>query len=42
MTDDAFPDSERFAQRYEASGQAGPLAVEREALGSDYGGTEER
>ena len=39
MTDDALLDSERFAQRHEASGRAGPLAVEREALGSDYRAT---
>lgn len=39
MPGDELLDSERFAQRHEASGQAGPLAVEREALGSDYRAT---
>ncbi len=39
MTDDALLDSERFAERHEASGRSGPLAVEREALGSDYRAT---
>jgi cyclopropane fatty-acyl-phospholipid synthase-like methyltransferase len=36
MAETTAADAERFAQRFAASGQAAPRAVEIEALGSDY------
>ena len=39
MADSGSLDAEHFAERFTASGLTGPRAVEKEALGSDYGAT---
>ena len=39
MAQEQFLETERFGERYAASGEAGPRAVELEAIGSDYSAT---
>ena len=39
VTEEASLETEQFGERYAASREAGPLAVELEALGSDYSAT---
>ena len=39
VAEDASLEAERFGERYAASGEVGPRAVELEALGSDYRAT---